>query len=378
MSRGGRPDNPKCVACGRKPRGDETPRDTWRRASDGIQELSIFCPECFNTAFRDSTLLNLRSSDDLDESHVWGGSSRYLMDAYYRTDDATAVLRDGFRDRDYALSEGGDVRCGVLVSWPWPASGERDPPDQGQEGIKLSIPESLFLRHKLPDEQEDDLVPSYTLSGRTLFGTGTEVRFHRALIPATVLNQVTLTCFEAEISLDGVRHGREVEMGSPHLMMDAAWLASDEAALRRYQERRRKRREMPVPPRHPLLILPMDLNILLGAGDTSLARSAFHASLLNKCEHHLKSPGDGMEYFDFVALADFLYAEGEQEAAAQVLERYLAAFNERENTSGSLDQRVRNEIEGLRTGQYEVPEQFAKMWTSGASCPANTCVNDGR
>ncbi len=42
---------PRCANCGREPREDEKPGDEWRVYSDGVGELVIFCPECWEREF---------------------------------------------------------------------------------------------------------------------------------------------------------------------------------------------------------------------------------------------------------------------------------------------------------------------------------------
>ena len=78
-----RPDVLACDNCGRKPRADENPYETWRSASDGTKEPQVFCTECFKREFEDSTLLNMKSPGDLTASYVWGGRSRYLVRVYH-------------------------------------------------------------------------------------------------------------------------------------------------------------------------------------------------------------------------------------------------------------------------------------------------------
>ena len=41
----------RCANCGRKPREDENPDDEWRVYSDGLGELHVFCPECWEREF---------------------------------------------------------------------------------------------------------------------------------------------------------------------------------------------------------------------------------------------------------------------------------------------------------------------------------------
>jgi hypothetical protein len=49
------PDKPlRCSECKREPREDENPDDEWRAVSDGIGELHIFCPECWEREFGES------------------------------------------------------------------------------------------------------------------------------------------------------------------------------------------------------------------------------------------------------------------------------------------------------------------------------------
>lgn len=78
--------------CARNPRADEDPYGNWRTASDGHDELRVFCPECFRQKFLYSSLVEVRTPGELVESHVHGGSSRHLMSAYYRTPDAYALV----------------------------------------------------------------------------------------------------------------------------------------------------------------------------------------------------------------------------------------------------------------------------------------------
>lgn len=254
-----RSDELKCANCGREPRADENPYDIWRIASDGVQELHVFCPECFKREFRDSTLLNMKSPGELTASYVWGGRSRYLVRVHHRTDDAAAILQEGFRDRDYTLPGIGEMR-GVLVSWPSAAFSDRDdPPDQGGEALEVTIPEELFIDHKLTDEHEDTSIDV----DYTLFRGSTAVQYTRAMIPAEVLNRVTLTGFEAEISAGGVQYGSEVEVGFPGFVLDEKAVESDiRDHFRRSEQYLRLRR---------------DIDILVVAGDIDLAQSALRA-----------------------------------------------------------------------------------------------------
>lgn len=41
----------RCSECKREPREDENPDDEWRVESDGVGELHIFCPECWEREF---------------------------------------------------------------------------------------------------------------------------------------------------------------------------------------------------------------------------------------------------------------------------------------------------------------------------------------
>jgi hypothetical protein len=41
----------RCVECGREPRDDESPDDEWRAGSDGLGELHVFCPECWEREY---------------------------------------------------------------------------------------------------------------------------------------------------------------------------------------------------------------------------------------------------------------------------------------------------------------------------------------
>jgi hypothetical protein len=45
---------PVCAECGRQPRGDENPLDTWRAYLDVDDELPVFCPACAEREFGDS------------------------------------------------------------------------------------------------------------------------------------------------------------------------------------------------------------------------------------------------------------------------------------------------------------------------------------
>ena len=47
-------DSSLCSECGRKPREDEIADDEWRAGSDGVGELHIFCPECWEREFGES------------------------------------------------------------------------------------------------------------------------------------------------------------------------------------------------------------------------------------------------------------------------------------------------------------------------------------
>jgi hypothetical protein len=44
----------RCSECKRKPREDENPDDEWRAVLDGVGELHIFCPECWEREFGQS------------------------------------------------------------------------------------------------------------------------------------------------------------------------------------------------------------------------------------------------------------------------------------------------------------------------------------
>lgn len=44
----------QCAECGRVPRDDENPDDEWRVGSDGVGELHVVCPECWEREFRGS------------------------------------------------------------------------------------------------------------------------------------------------------------------------------------------------------------------------------------------------------------------------------------------------------------------------------------
>ena len=41
----------RCVECGRESRDDENADDEWRAGSDGVGELHVFCPECWEREF---------------------------------------------------------------------------------------------------------------------------------------------------------------------------------------------------------------------------------------------------------------------------------------------------------------------------------------
>ena len=40
-----------CSECGREPRPGEKAADDWRVESDGLGELHVFCPECWQREF---------------------------------------------------------------------------------------------------------------------------------------------------------------------------------------------------------------------------------------------------------------------------------------------------------------------------------------
>jgi hypothetical protein len=44
----------RCSECGREPREDENADDEWRAESDGVGELHVFCPECWEREFGES------------------------------------------------------------------------------------------------------------------------------------------------------------------------------------------------------------------------------------------------------------------------------------------------------------------------------------
>jgi hypothetical protein len=44
-------DDLRCVNCGREARPDENPDDDWRVESDGVGELLVLCPECWQREF---------------------------------------------------------------------------------------------------------------------------------------------------------------------------------------------------------------------------------------------------------------------------------------------------------------------------------------
>ena len=46
-----------CSECKREPREDENPDDEWRAVSDGVGELHIFCPECWEREFGEALRL---------------------------------------------------------------------------------------------------------------------------------------------------------------------------------------------------------------------------------------------------------------------------------------------------------------------------------
>ncbi|MBA3584722.1 MAG: hypothetical protein H0W36_09400 [Gemmatimonadetes bacterium] len=41
----------RCANCDRQPRADENAEDEWRAGSDGLGELHVFCPECWEREF---------------------------------------------------------------------------------------------------------------------------------------------------------------------------------------------------------------------------------------------------------------------------------------------------------------------------------------
>jgi hypothetical protein len=41
----------QCAECGRSPREDENGEDKWRAGSDGVGELHVFCPVCWQREF---------------------------------------------------------------------------------------------------------------------------------------------------------------------------------------------------------------------------------------------------------------------------------------------------------------------------------------
>ena len=49
------PAKPSCANCQRRPRPDENAGDEWRVESDGLGELHVFCPECWQQEFRPRT-----------------------------------------------------------------------------------------------------------------------------------------------------------------------------------------------------------------------------------------------------------------------------------------------------------------------------------
>ena len=63
----------RCAECGRGPREDENADDEWRAGSDGVGELHVFYPECWEREFGENAARPLRSrgfepNRDLDAS----------------------------------------------------------------------------------------------------------------------------------------------------------------------------------------------------------------------------------------------------------------------------------------------------------------------
>jgi hypothetical protein len=59
----------RCSEFKREPREDENADDEWRAVSDGVGELHIFCPECWEREFGSSVSPNpvrsaVRADDD--------------------------------------------------------------------------------------------------------------------------------------------------------------------------------------------------------------------------------------------------------------------------------------------------------------------------
>ena len=51
----------RCAECGRGPREDENADDEWRAGSDGLGELHVFCPECWERDFSENAPASERS-----------------------------------------------------------------------------------------------------------------------------------------------------------------------------------------------------------------------------------------------------------------------------------------------------------------------------
>ena len=49
-----------CVECGRTPGADENADDGWRAVSDGVGELHVVCPVCWQREFGASELADCR------------------------------------------------------------------------------------------------------------------------------------------------------------------------------------------------------------------------------------------------------------------------------------------------------------------------------
>lgn len=69
-----------------------------------------------------------------------------MMLVYHRTDDASAIERDGFRDSDEPGKAAGEMAPGVWVSADRPLSEDEFP--HGRVVLQLEIPEALFREYE--------------------------------------------------------------------------------------------------------------------------------------------------------------------------------------------------------------------------------------